>query len=65
MNNKRCRNRRKAVAVEPIKSPLLIEEIYQPPELTSYVDGAQIEIIDDKNFNIIADLPVIEADANS
>ena len=64
MNNKRNRNRRKIEVAEPIKSPL-IEEIYQPPELMTYVDGTQIEIIDDKNFNIIADLPIIEADSSS
>lgn len=46
-----------------MKSPT--EEIFRPPELASYVDSAQIEIIDDKNFNIIADLPVIEPDSNS
>lgn len=39
------------------------EEVYQAPDLTTYIDSAQIEIIDDKNFNIIADLPVIEPDS--
>lgn len=39
------------------------EEVYQAPDLTSYIDSAQIEIIDDKNFNIIADLPIIEPDS--
>lgn len=61
VNNKRNRSRRKGV-VEPMK-PSPEELVYQAPDLTSYVDSAQIEIIDDKNFNIIADLPVIEPDS--
>lgn len=64
VSNKRSRNRRKTVVAEPVRSPL-IEEIYQPPELTNYVDSTQIEIIDDKNFNLIADPLILEADSNS
>lgn len=41
------------------------EQLYKAPDLTTFVDSAQIEIIDDKNFNIIADLPVLEPDLNS
>lgn len=64
VSNKRNRNRRKTVVAEPVRSPL-IEEIYQPPDLTTYVDGSQIEIIDDKNFSLIADPLILEADSNS
>ncbi len=46
-----------------MKSPP--EELFGSQELSSLVDSAQIEIIDDKNFNIIADLPVIEPDVHS
>ena len=63
MNNKRNRNRRK-VTIEPAK-PSPEEVIYRAPDLATFVDSAQIEIIDDKNFNIIADLPVLEPDLTS